>query len=67
MAQVETEYSGRRVLIKLLLEEPLESAQLDNCRGVRRSVFKVVTLKRDLASVTLFDSSTDPPERRWPE
>ena len=59
------EYSGKRVFIELLLapqEEPDQGGCLLQLLGIQ----KTITLKRDLDELVLFDSSTDPPERRWP-
>lgn len=59
------EYSGARAFIGLFVvpeEEPEDGVCLLELLGVT----KVVTLRRDLDRLELFDSSTDPPERRWP-
>lgn len=59
------EYSGRRVFIELLLA-PEEESDDGGCLLSLLGATKTVTLKRDLDELVLYDSSTDPPERRWP-
>ncbi len=59
------EYSGRRVFIELLLA-PQEESDHGGCLLQLLGVQKTVTLKRDLDELVLLDSSTNPPERRWP-
>jgi hypothetical protein len=66
IARAETAYVGRRVLIGLFLAAPPQAYQTDKCRGVVRAVYKSVKLKRRLAALQLFDTSTSPPTRRWP-
>lgn len=57
-------YSGNRVFLTLFLSQ--ERPEPKECRGVILFVFKTVTFKRNLEQLELFDSSTDPPSRRWP-
>jgi hypothetical protein len=61
------DYSGHRVGIELFLAKPRDAYTLAACRGVVQAVYKTIKLKRSLAAVELFDASTDPPERRWPD
>lgn len=60
------EYSGKRVFIELFLE-PLGESDDKGCLPVLLGVHKTIVLKRDLDGLVLFDSSTDPPEQRWPQ
>jgi len=60
------EYSGKRVFIELLLT-PQEDSDHGGCLLQLLGVQKTVTLKRDLDELVLLDSSTNPPERRWPD
>jgi hypothetical protein len=57
------EYKANRVYIELRRtpEEGKDLCFLNLVRG-----FKKITFERDLDELVLFDSSTDPPEQRWP-
>jgi hypothetical protein len=57
------EYKANRVYIELRRtpEEDKNLCFLNLVRG-----FKKITFERDLDELVIFDSSTDPPERRWP-
>lgn len=57
-------HSGNRVFLTLILSP--ERPKAEECRGVGLGVFKTVSFQRDLDQLILLDSSTDPPERRWP-
>lgn len=57
-------YAGNRAFLKLLLSP---QRPVRKCRGVGLFVYKTVTLRRNLDQLILLDSSTDPPERRWPD
>jgi hypothetical protein len=57
------EYQEDRVYIEL------RHTPEDDVRGCALNlpqVFKKITFERDLDELVIFDSSTDPPERRWP-
>lgn len=60
------EYVGDRAYIELrLAPEDLE----ENPKGCLLSLavaYKTITLERNLDELVLLDSSTDPPEQRWP-
>ncbi len=60
------EYKGDRAYIELRLvpEEELEGPT--GCFLNLPILHPTITLERKLDELTLFDSSTDPPERRWP-
>lgn len=66
ISRATTVYSGHRVLVELFLAAPPDAYKTASCRGVVRAVYKSIKLKSDLAAVELFDASTNPPERRWP-
>jgi hypothetical protein len=57
------EYKGNRVYIELrhTPEDDVRGCALNLPQGFRK-----ITLERDLDELVLFDSSTDPPEQRWP-
>jgi hypothetical protein len=57
-------YSGNRVFLTLILSP--ERPKPEECRGVGLGVFRTVRFQRDLEQLELFDSSIDPPSRRWP-
>jgi hypothetical protein len=60
------EYSGNRAFIELRrTPEELKEGQ-NGCLLRLLVAYKTITLERNLNELTLFDSSTDPPERRWP-
>lgn len=59
------EYSGKRVFIELVLKSQGESED-GKCLPMLLGVHKTVVVKHDLDELVLFDSSTDPPELRWP-
>ena len=60
------EYEGNRVYIELR-QPPEELAEdVNGCLLQLVGAFKKITFERDLDELVLFDSSTDPPERRWP-
>lgn len=58
-------YSGNRVFLTLILDP--ERLEPEECQGVGLGVFKTVIFQRDLDQLILLDSSTNPPERRWPD
>lgn len=57
------EYQGDRVYIELrhTPEDGVRSCALNLPRG-----FKKITFERELDELAIFDSSTNPPEQRWP-
>jgi hypothetical protein len=57
------EYQGDRVYIELrhTPEDDVRGCALNLLRGFRK-----ITFERDLDELVIFDSSTDPPEKRWP-
>jgi hypothetical protein len=57
------EYQGDRVFIELrhTPKDDVRSCALNLPQG-----FKKITFERDLDELVIFDSSTDPPEQRWP-
>jgi hypothetical protein len=60
------EYKGKRVYIELR-QPPEELAEdVNGCLLQLVGAFKKITFERDLDELVLFDSSTDPPEKRWP-
>jgi hypothetical protein len=61
-----TRYSGNRAFLTLLLA-PQQRAESKECRGLIMAVYKTITFERPLNKLILLDSSTDPPERRWPD
>ncbi len=62
------DYTGsNRVEIELRrTPEELEEGQ-NGCLLQLLVAFKKITFERDLDELVLFDASTAPPERRWPE
>lgn len=59
------DYSDNQVFIELrTVPEDLEGQK--GCLLQLFTAFKKVTFNRDLDELVLFDSSTDPPEQRWP-
>ena len=60
------EYNGNRVDIELRrTPEELEEDQ-NGCLLSLLTAFKKITFKRSLDDLVLYDSSIDPPKRRWP-
>jgi hypothetical protein len=60
------EYEGNRVYIELRhTPEELKEGQ-NSCLLNLPIAFKKITFERSLDELILFDSSTDPPEQRWP-
>jgi hypothetical protein len=60
------EYNGNRVDIELRrTPEELEEDQ-SGCLLSLLTAFKKVTFKRSLDDLVLYDSSIEPPKRRWP-
>lgn len=59
------EYMGKRVEIELRRTPELYEDR-KGCFLNLIVAHKKITLKRDLDELVLFDSSTDPPEQRWP-
>lgn len=57
------EYKGNRVYIEL---RHTPEDDLGGCALNLPMVFKKITFERSLDELALFDSSTDPPEQRWP-
>ena len=57
------EYQGDRVYIELrhTPEDDVRGCALNLPQGFRK-----ITFERDLDELVIFDSSTDPPEKRWP-
>lgn len=63
-----TRYRGEAAYITAEATPPSEeSVDGDKCSYVGLPVFKVVTLRRNLRGIVLYDASTTPPEVRWPE
>lgn len=60
------EYTGDRVYIELRRTPEELAEDVNGCLLGLLGVHKTITLERDLDELVLFDSSTDPPERRWP-
>jgi len=58
-------YRGRNVYIMLVVEVPHQK-QGTACAGVEVPVRRIVTLKRTLSEVKIYDSSSNPPALRWP-
>lgn len=61
------EYEGDRAYIELRVTPEEKKEGQNGCLLQLLGVHKAVTLERDLTELILFDSSTDPPERRWPK
>ena len=60
-------YRGKSVYITVELALPRKKPSDHSlCGGVGLFLYKTIRLTRDLADVMLYDSSTDPPTRRWP-
>jgi hypothetical protein len=60
------EYDGNRVEIELR-QTPDELEEGENgCFLNLLVAYKKITFNRDLDELVLYDSSTDPPEKRWP-
>lgn len=57
-------YSGNRVFLTLILTQ--ERPEPEECRAIGLGVFRTVRFKRNLGQLELFDSSIEPPRRRWP-
>jgi hypothetical protein len=66
IGSVKKEYAGHQVLVGLSLAAPPDTYQTDKCRGVVRPVYKTMKFNRDLTALELFDTSTSPPQLRWP-
>jgi hypothetical protein len=62
--KVTRRYSGNQVFLTLILEE--RPSDPERCLGKEIVVFRSVSFRRKLGQLELFDSSTDPPTRRWP-
>ena len=61
------EYTGRNRVEIELRQAPEEREEGQNgCLLELLVAFKKITFERDLDELVLFDSSTDPPEQRWP-
>lgn len=60
------EYSGNRVYLELRHTPEENEGEWDGCLLSLLPLHKKVTFERDLDELSLFDSSTDPPEKRWP-
>lgn len=58
------EYSGHRVYLEL--RHTPEERKYDGCLLSLLTLHRTVTFNRDLDELILYDSSVDPPERRWP-
>lgn len=61
------EYEGDRAYIELRVTPEEKREGQNGCLLQLLGVHKAITLERNLTELVLFDSSTDPPERRWPE
>lgn len=59
------EHEGNRVYIELR-QVPEEVEGQNGCLLQLLGAFKKITFERDLDELVLYDSSTDPPEQRWP-
>lgn len=57
-------YSGHRVYLEL--RHTPEEGEYDGCLLSLLTLNRTVTFNRDLDELVLYDSSTDPPEKRWP-
>ena len=57
------EYDGDRVYIEL---RHTPEDDVSGCALNLPQVFRKITFERDLDELVIFDSSTDPPEQRWP-
>lgn len=60
------EYAGQRVFISLFVAPEIDPTPDGGCLLELLGVNQTIALKRNLDELVLFDSSTDPPERRWP-
>lgn len=60
------EHRGDRAYIELRLVPEEEPEGPSGCFLNLPIAHPTITLERNLDELTLFDSSTDPPERRWP-
>lgn len=61
------EYDGDRAYIELRVTPEEKREGQNGCLLQLLGVHKTITLEQDLTELVLFDSSTDPPERRWPQ
>lgn len=67
IVKVLTRYQGRRAYITALLRVPREAEDDEGfCAGLELFVYRTIKLDRDVTELSLFDSSIDPPARRWP-
>jgi len=60
------EYEGDRAYIEMRLVPEKEPDGPSGCFLNLPILHPTITLERNLDELTLFDSSTDPPQRRWP-
>ncbi len=60
------EYEGDRAYIELRLAPEEAEQDRNGCFLGLLILHKTISLERSLDELTLFDASTDPPERRWP-
>lgn len=60
------EYSGDRVYLELRHTPEKNEGEWDGCLLSLSILHRTVSFERDLDELVLFDSSTDPPEQRWP-
>ncbi len=60
------EYEGDRAYIEMRLVPEPEPEGPSGCFLNLTVLHPTITLERNLDELTLFDSSTDPPEQRWP-
>lgn len=60
------EYKGNRVYIELRRTPEELDKDVNGCVPRLLIPHKKITFERDLDELVLFDSSTDPPKRRWP-
>jgi hypothetical protein len=66
LEQPTIEYSGHRVYIELRHTPEEGEGEHGGCFLGLVPLHKTITFERDLDELVLFDSSTDPPEQRWP-
>lgn len=60
------EYKDDRAYLELRHTPEKNEEELDGCLLSLSILHTKASFERDLDELTLFDSSTDPPQRRWP-
>lgn len=55
------------IRLEVITPPPTAAQRKEECLGVELGVTKVITLRRDLSDIKVYDSGLDPPELRWPE